>query len=602
MSLFIPISKVDVAQRLVYGVLTAEVADKSGEILDYASAKPAFEKWSNDIFDATGGKSKGNVRAMHGSVAAGKFTDISYDDDAKRIDGCAKIVDDAEWNKVLEGVYTGFSIGGGYAKRWTDPTDSKLKRYTPVLSEVSIVDNPCVASATFELIKSDGSHEMRKFTHSHKEDSMTKATEGSAAAAVDEAAEASAKIDLSAEAGKEGALEKAAVDSDVTDAAAGEVAKADAAGVDAVKDGKAVKPATGPVQKWEASDGRTFLSKREAEVHNLEIEKAAEHAPAMAKMEALLKGEDEVTEVKPGEEKPADAAKAADSEVKKADDSKTTDEVKKAAEATPLQKGLYDIGWFACILSDINAFTGNAQWEAMFEGDGSTLPGQLKSWLKQGAMLLTAYVTEEASELAGDDGDVLAMAAKMDSSHASALAKHLKDGALKGELEKAGARHSKTDKEGLMALHKSATDHVDAIEKCFKGMGVMEDAAAKSAESKELQKVSKLLEETLSHERAEKTALTTVIGKMNSTLEKAMDSIGELKVEKSELVKRVAHLEEQPMPAKGHVKAMSKAQDNGGTGDGNPSPEKVTADLSKLSPDQRSLVLMKAALANPLSL
>jgi hypothetical protein len=39
MSLFIPITKVDVEQRLVYATLSAEVADKSGEILDYATAK-----------------------------------------------------------------------------------------------------------------------------------------------------------------------------------------------------------------------------------------------------------------------------------------------------------------------------------------------------------------------------------------------------------------------------------------------------------------------------------------------------------------------------------------------------------------------------------
>ena len=119
LKLFIPICKIDEAKRLVYGTLSEEVRDKSDEILDYATAKPAFEKWSNEIKEASGGKSLGNVRAMHGSIAAGKFTDISYNDDAKRIDGCAKIIDDNEWNKVVEGVYTGFSIGGGYARRST---------------------------------------------------------------------------------------------------------------------------------------------------------------------------------------------------------------------------------------------------------------------------------------------------------------------------------------------------------------------------------------------------------------------------------------------------------------------------------------------------
>jgi hypothetical protein len=163
MSLFLPITKVDIAQRLVYGTISEEVPDKTGEILDYASARPAFEAWSRQFHEASGGKSLGNVRAMHGAVAAGKLTDIRFDDAGKRIDGVAKIIDDDEWRKVTEGVYTGFSIGGGYARRWPDAENPQLMRYTPVLSEVSLVDNPAVPTATFQVIKQDGSIEMRKF-------------------------------------------------------------------------------------------------------------------------------------------------------------------------------------------------------------------------------------------------------------------------------------------------------------------------------------------------------------------------------------------------------------------------------------------------------
>jgi len=64
---------------------------------------------------------------MHGPVAAGKLTDIAFDDDAKRITVAAKIVDDDEWRKVQEGVYTGFSQGGRYVKRWPD-ADTGLTR------------------------------------------------------------------------------------------------------------------------------------------------------------------------------------------------------------------------------------------------------------------------------------------------------------------------------------------------------------------------------------------------------------------------------------------------------------------------------------------
>ena len=150
---------------MVYGVLTEECADKSGEIFDYASGKPAVQAWSDAIKEASKGKSLGNVRAMHDSVAAGKFTNIVYDDANKRIEGAAKIVDDDEWAKCREGVYSGFSIGGSYTKRWQDKDNPSLWRFTPKLSEISLVDNPCVPTATFEYVKADGSVEMRKFTH-----------------------------------------------------------------------------------------------------------------------------------------------------------------------------------------------------------------------------------------------------------------------------------------------------------------------------------------------------------------------------------------------------------------------------------------------------
>lgn len=153
--MLIPITKVDEARRLVVGRAAQEVADRSGEIMDYASAKPAFKAWSDEAFAASGGKSYGNIRAMHGNIAAGKLESIGFDDASKSIDITAHIIDDNEWAKVMAGVYTGFSMGGQYAKRWKD---GDLTRYTPVVAEISIVDRPCVPTAQFaDILKSDGS-------------------------------------------------------------------------------------------------------------------------------------------------------------------------------------------------------------------------------------------------------------------------------------------------------------------------------------------------------------------------------------------------------------------------------------------------------------
>ncbi len=159
--MFIPITKVDAARRLVYGLATAEAEDRVGEICDYASTKPNYEKWSAEIAKSTGGKSLGNVRAMHGAVAAGKVTQINFNDADRQIEICAKVIDDAEWEKVAEGVYTGFSQGGAYGRRWTD--EDGLMRYTAEPSEISLVDLPCLPQAHFEMIKADGARELRRF-------------------------------------------------------------------------------------------------------------------------------------------------------------------------------------------------------------------------------------------------------------------------------------------------------------------------------------------------------------------------------------------------------------------------------------------------------
>lgn len=155
-AMFAGITKVDEAARTVTGRMVQEVPDKVGEIFDYATSKPHFERWSKSFKDATGGKSLGNVRAMHGPVAAGKVTALDFVDAEKAMDIVVKVVDDKEWAKVLEGVYTGFSIGGKYVGQPIQEGD--LMRYTAAPDEVSLVDNPCVPTASFfEVHKADGS-------------------------------------------------------------------------------------------------------------------------------------------------------------------------------------------------------------------------------------------------------------------------------------------------------------------------------------------------------------------------------------------------------------------------------------------------------------
>ncbi len=173
LQLFARMTKVNEAERTVTGIIANEAPDRSGEVFDYASSKPHFEKWSGDIAKATDGKSIGNVRAMHGNVAAGVVKQMQMDDVAKSIVVTAHVVDDNEWAKVQKGVYTGFSIGGSYARKWKG--DDGLQRYEAKPCEVSLVDQPCNPDATFAVTKADGSEELRKFEAPTGGDDLAKA-------------------------------------------------------------------------------------------------------------------------------------------------------------------------------------------------------------------------------------------------------------------------------------------------------------------------------------------------------------------------------------------------------------------------------------------
>ena len=160
MDIFVPILKVDASRREVHGVMAEEAKDRANEIFDYESSKPYVQAWSREIEKTTEGKSAGNVRGQHGKIAAGKLVSITFDDATKTIPVVAKIVDNNEWEKVQEGVYNGFSIGGSYIKKWAD---GAATRYTAKPAEVSLVDHPCMYGATFQLVKADGAFEYRGF-------------------------------------------------------------------------------------------------------------------------------------------------------------------------------------------------------------------------------------------------------------------------------------------------------------------------------------------------------------------------------------------------------------------------------------------------------
>ena len=139
-----PFSKVDSEKRIVSGFATLDNLDKQNDIVTPEASKSAFSKF------------RGNIREMHQPKAIGKmvsFTEDKYfDPEAKKFYSgiyvsayISKGAQDA-WEKVLDGTYTGFSIGGKMNK-WDDAYDEKMDSAVRIikdydLTELSLVDSP----------------------------------------------------------------------------------------------------------------------------------------------------------------------------------------------------------------------------------------------------------------------------------------------------------------------------------------------------------------------------------------------------------------------------------------------------------------------------
>jgi hypothetical protein len=154
LQLFMRLSKIDEEQKLVYGVCASETPDRQDEVLDYEGSKPYFRAWSDSVRKDSGGVSLGNVREMHGMSAVGTLAEIEFNDSAKQIEVCVKVVDDRAWSKVLSRTYTGFSVGGRYVD--VRKESNGLTRYIADPCEISFVDRPAVPDAVFQLVKAIG--------------------------------------------------------------------------------------------------------------------------------------------------------------------------------------------------------------------------------------------------------------------------------------------------------------------------------------------------------------------------------------------------------------------------------------------------------------
>jgi hypothetical protein len=158
--LSMPIGKVDIERRMVSGFATLDNIDKQGDIVTTESSINAFKNF------------RGNLREMHQPSAVGKIVsfkeDRYFDPSTKKFYSgvyvsayVSKGAQDA-WEKVLDGTYTGFSIGGNI-KTWDDAFNEEMDKTIRVIKEydlyeLSLVDSPANQFASIVSIEKQNGH------------------------------------------------------------------------------------------------------------------------------------------------------------------------------------------------------------------------------------------------------------------------------------------------------------------------------------------------------------------------------------------------------------------------------------------------------------
>lgn len=138
MRFYWPIAKVDAEQRMVWGYASTEAEDDQGECVSRDALAAALDDYMRFA----------NIREMHRQSAVGVATEATVDDRGLYVG--ARIVDSEAWEKVVAGVYKGFSIGGRVTAR--DPADRRLITGLR-LNEISVVDRPANPEAVFDCWK-----------------------------------------------------------------------------------------------------------------------------------------------------------------------------------------------------------------------------------------------------------------------------------------------------------------------------------------------------------------------------------------------------------------------------------------------------------------
>lgn len=427
---FMPLVKVEEQANgdlYVYGIVTAEVPDQEKEVCHYATTVPFYKAVNEEFEKATAAagieKSIMPLRSMHQLDAVGCGKDISFDDANKTIRMGFSVVDKAAAEKVRKGVFTGFSQGGQYVRKWER---DGINFYTANPGEVSLVDSPCLQTAHFEYVKADGARELRKFANTEQ----PKFTEADAALI---AAMLRKTLEEQPLAKEEKTKRKGGKDLHASDFA---------------YVGDAEEPSTWKLPVHDAAHARNALA-RFNQTEGIPADKKAE---VKSKIVAAAK--------KHGISVSDEAEKI----------SKAIKYLQIQLGLAPLEKGLWQVCDMAQVVETLAWLQTSALYERDLEGDASTQPEDLETLLGDAISCLTAMVEEETEELRQ-------RAAALSSKGAKAMTEQ--------ELQKAAAElvtkaksanaHLKELGEHLDKMHKAHGSGMDnckeSLGKCMKALG-----------------------------------------------------------------------------------------------------------------------------------
>ena len=543
---FFQITKVDEEKRLVFGTMTSETLDVDNEICDYESTKPYIKAWSEQLAKASDGENLGNVRTMHNKQlsAVGKLVDLTCDDEAKTVEVCAYIGDDNAWKSVTDRIYTGFSQGGRYIKRWPDKAVKGAWRYTIRPLEISLVDLPANPDATFTLIKAGGATEQLGFKISAREDVSAKDKED--AGDGEFADTKNKKYKLNDEEQVRAAWSYINMPKNQAMYSAADVAAIKKKIIAAWKE--KIDPKGPPSAAKEKVAHEDALNDVRASI--LAEKFATSQEPELARWRLLL-----------------------------------ADYVSKTWQPAA-QKGLFTIGWFANLLQQLSNLTNEVAYEEEIEQDGSPMPETLKALLKELAKALEDYTSEEVSELLaliGNDqpGGTPAVATEGESKMAKKTAEEL----AAADAAKAGARHSAADMEHLQAAHKCMKDAAAHMEAAGVPGDKPDDEEEGDGKGKGEEKVAKLAGQVES--------LGSQLNEANEALKTAIAEINRL----NGMIR----------PAKGavadisHLRVATKAADSEGAAEGADLAAVKAAEIKKYGgdPDKDPQAAFKRAQDKP---